>query len=75
MTLNSGSYCTINFSSVLQMAPCALVHQLSFDIEQFCHEVAEVLCERAGMKFWYCNNYDVEIVDVSSEMCLVIGVW
>ncbi|KAK3929277.1 DDB1- and CUL4-associated factor 15 [Frankliniella fusca] len=46
------------------MAPCALVHQMSFDIEQFCHEVAEVLCERAGMKFWYCNNYDVEIVDV-----------
>lgn len=47
------------------MAPCALVHQMSFDIEQFCHEVAEVLCEKAGMKFWYCNNYDVEIVDVS----------
>lgn len=54
------------------MAPCALVHQMSFDIEQFCHEVAEVLCERAGMKFWYCNNYDVEIVDVCPQSADVI---
>lgn len=54
------------------MAPCALVHQMSFDIEQFCHEVAEVLCEKAGMKFWYCNNYDVEIVDVCPESADVI---
>jgi len=46
------------------MAPCALVHQMSFDIEQFCYEVAEILCERAGMKFWCCNNYDVEIIEV-----------
>ncbi|XP_034257159.1 uncharacterized protein LOC117654554 [Thrips palmi] len=54
------------------MAPCALVHQMSFDIEQFCHEVAEVLCEKAGMKFWYCNNYDVEIVDVCPQSADVI---
>lgn len=54
------------------MAPCALVHQMSFDIEQFCHEVAEVLCDRAGLKFWYCNNYDVEIVDVCPQSLDVI---
>lgn len=54
------------------MAPCASVHQMSFDIEQFCHEVAEVLCERAGMKFWYCNNYDVEIVDVSTLVVCIL---
>lgn len=50
---------------LFQMAPCVLVHQRSFDVEQFCHEIAERLCIEAGKKYWFCNDYDVEIVDVS----------
>nr|CAD7448144.1 unnamed protein product [Timema bartmani] len=46
------------------MAPCVLVQQRSFDVEKFCHEVAEWLCEESGKKYWFCNDYDVEIVDV-----------
>ncbi|XP_067004415.2 uncharacterized protein [Anabrus simplex] len=46
------------------MAPCVLVMQRSFDIEQFCHNIAERLCEESGKKYWFCNDYDVEIVDV-----------
>ncbi|KAJ9593181.1 hypothetical protein L9F63_015278, partial [Diploptera punctata] len=46
------------------MAPCVLVHQRSFDVEQFCHEIAERLCVEAGKKYWFCNDYDVEIIDV-----------
>ncbi|PSN51064.1 hypothetical protein C0J52_01517 [Blattella germanica] len=41
------------------MAPCVLVHQRSFDVEQFCHEIAERLCVEAGKKYWFCNDYDV----------------
>ncbi|CAB3359272.1 Hypothetical predicted protein [Cloeon dipterum] len=43
---------------------CVLVRQISFDIEQFCHEVAQVLCADAGMQYWFCSDYDVEIVDM-----------
>nr|CAD7575558.1 unnamed protein product [Timema californicum] len=47
------------------MAPCVLVQQRSFDVEKFCHEVAEWLCEESGKKYWFCNDYDVEIVDLA----------
>jgi hypothetical protein len=43
------------------------VKQSSFDIEQFCHEVAQVMCGDAGMQYWFCSDYDVEIVDVRSS--------
>ncbi|KAK7872737.1 hypothetical protein R5R35_011872 [Gryllus longicercus] len=46
------------------MAPCVMVLQRSFDVEQFCHKIAERLCEESGKKYWFCNDYDVEIVDV-----------
>jgi DDB1- and CUL4-associated factor 15 len=49
----------------VQKYSCVLVKQSSFDIEQFCHEVAQVMCGDAGMQYWFCSDYDVEIVDVS----------
>nr|CAD7589986.1 unnamed protein product [Timema genevievae] len=49
------------------MAPCVLVQQRSFDVEKFCHEVAEWLCEESGKKYWFCNDYDVEIVDLNGR--------
>ncbi|XP_046388655.1 DDB1- and CUL4-associated factor 15 [Ischnura elegans] len=45
-------------------APSVLVHQMTLDVEQFCHEVAQKLCADAGKKYWFCNDYDVEIVAV-----------
>lgn len=47
------------------MAPGIVVLQRSFDIEQFCHETAEQLCKESDKKYWFCNDYDVEVVDVS----------
>ncbi|XP_049805751.1 uncharacterized protein LOC126248624 [Schistocerca nitens] len=46
------------------MAPCLIVLQKTFDIEHFCHIIAEKLCEESGKKYWFCNDYDVEIIDV-----------
>lgn len=37
---------------------------MSFDVEQFCHEIAEWLCIESGKKYWFCSDYDIEIVDV-----------
>lgn len=48
-----------------QMAPGVLVRQVSLDVEQFCHEMAQRLCTEAGKKYFFCNDYNVEIVDVS----------
>jgi len=44
--------------------PCVRVQQRSLDLEQFCHETATRLCAWADKKFWFCNDYDVEVVDV-----------
>ncbi|XP_045622574.1 uncharacterized protein [Procambarus clarkii] len=46
------------------MAPGVLVRQVSLDVEQFCHEMAQRLCTEAGKKYFFCNDYNVEIVDV-----------
>jgi len=43
---------------------CVRVQQRSLDLEQFCHETATRLCASADKKFWFCNDYDVEVVDV-----------
>jgi hypothetical protein len=40
------------------------VEQRSLDLEQFCHETATRLCDTAGKKFWFCNDYDVEVLDL-----------
>ena len=44
--------------------PCVRVQQRSLDLEQFCHETATRLCASADKKFWFCNDYDVEVVDL-----------
>lgn len=44
--------------------PCVRVQQRSIDLEQFCHETATSLCAWADKKFWFCNDYDVEVVDM-----------
>ncbi|XP_063606430.1 uncharacterized protein LOC134781245 [Penaeus indicus] len=46
------------------MVPGVLVKQVSLDVEQFCHEMAQRLCTEAGKKYFFCNDYNVEIVDV-----------
>jgi len=43
---------------------CVRVQQRSLDLEQFCHETATRLCAAAHKKFWFCNDYDVEVIDV-----------
>lgn len=46
---------------------CAKVTQRTFDLDLFCHHMAQRLCAAAGKKYWFCNDYDVEIVDVDPE--------
>jgi len=43
---------------------CVRVQQRSLDLEHFCHETATRLCADADKKFWFCNDYDVEVIDV-----------
>ena len=54
-----------------QMAPGVLVRQISFDVEQFCHEMAQRLCAEVGKKYFFCSDYNVEIVDVSSFLSVI----
>ena len=53
------------YYSLLQNAPGVLVKQVSLDVEQFCHELAQRVCTEASKKYSFCNDYNVEIVDVS----------
>ncbi|XP_073973419.1 uncharacterized protein isoform X2 [Rhodnius prolixus] len=41
---------------------CAVVRQSSLDIEQFCYKAAESICNMEGYKFWFCSDYDTEVV-------------
>jgi len=43
---------------------CIRVEQRSLDLEQFCHETATKLCAATNKKFWFINDYDVEVMDV-----------
>lgn len=43
---------------------CIKVQQRSLDLEVFCHHMAQKLCQAAGKKYWFCNDYDVEVVDL-----------
>jgi len=54
--------------------PCVKIEQRSLDLEQFCHETATRLCALADKKFWFCNDYDVEVVDIDPESGDVIAV-
>ncbi len=44
---------------------CLRVVQRSFDLEVFCYQMAQKLCQAAGKKYWFCNDYDVEVVDLN----------
>nr|XP_018902600.1 PREDICTED: uncharacterized protein LOC109034107 [Bemisia tabaci] len=58
--------------------PVCTVRQVSCDIEQFCSRVADIICKCEGFKFWFCNDYDVEIVDVcplNGDILLVLCMW
>jgi hypothetical protein len=46
---------------------CVKVQQRSVDLELLCHYMAQRLCAAAGKKYWFCNDYDVEIVDFDPE--------
>ena len=46
---------------------CVKVQQNSFELELFCHDMAQKLCQAAGKKYWFCNDYDVEIIDVDPD--------
>lgn len=65
----------IFFLPVLQMVPGVLVKQVSLDVEQFCHEMAQRLCTEAGKKYFFCNDYNVEIVDVSICIDIIIDLF
>ncbi|XP_014256956.1 uncharacterized protein LOC106670834 [Cimex lectularius] len=54
--------------------PLAVVRQSSLDIEQFCFKAAEAICEMEGYKFWFCSDYDTEIVKVCQVTGEVLGV-
>jgi len=54
--------------------PCVRVQQRSLDLEQFCHETATGLCAAADKKFWFCNDYDVEVVDMDPHSGDVVAV-
>uniref|UniRef100_A0A1B6H7S5 DDB1- and CUL4-associated factor 15 WD40 repeat-containing domain-containing protein n=1 Tax=Homalodisca liturata TaxID=320908 RepID=A0A1B6H7S5_9HEMI len=53
---------------------CERVYQTSLDIEQFCFKAAEIICKCEGFKFWFCNDYDVEIIDVCAFNGDILGV-
>mgnify|MGYP002715716655 CR=1 FL=1 len=46
-------------------ASCVVVDQQSLDIEGICHSVATTLCQVSDKTFTFCNDYDIEILDVS----------
>lgn len=46
-------------------APCVVIDQQSLDIEGICHSVATTLCHVSNKTFTFCNDYDIEILDVS----------
>ena len=37
------------------------------DLELLCHYMAQKLCAAAGKKYWFCNDYDVEMVDFDPD--------
>lgn len=53
---------------------CLKVSQTSLDIELLCHDMAQKLCSAAGKKYWFCNDYDVEIIDLDPNSGEVICV-
>ena len=50
-----------------QKLPHVCVKQMSIDTEQFCHEMAQRLCTQAEKKYWFCSDFNVEIIDLCLE--------
>jgi len=53
---------------------CIRVEQRSLDLEQFCHETATKLCAATNKKFWFTNDYDVEVIDLDPGSGDVVAV-
>ena len=53
---------------------CLKIGQTSLDVELLCHDMAQKLCSAAGKKYWFCNDYDVEIIDIDPDSKDVICV-
>lgn len=53
---------------------CVKAQQRTLDLEVFCHYMAQKLCQAAGKKYWFCNDYDVEIIDLDPESGNIICV-
>merc|ERR1711981_1396440 len=53
---------------------CLKIGQTSLDVELLCHDMAQKLCSAAGKKCWFCNDYDVEIIDIDPDSKDVICV-
>lgn len=47
------------------LTPRVVVDQQSLDIEGICHSVATTLCQLSNKTFTFCNDYDIEVLDVS----------
>ncbi|BET02244.1 DDB1 and CUL4 associated factor 15 [Nesidiocoris tenuis] len=53
---------------------CAVVRQESLDIEQLCFKAAQFICKMEGFRFWFCSDYDTEVVRVCHLTGDVLGV-
>ena len=51
----------------VQKVPHVCVKQMTIDTEQFCHEMAEKLCNLAAKKYWFCSDFNIEIIDLCLE--------
>lgn len=59
---------------VQQGVSCAVVDQSSLDIEQFCFKAAEAICKMEGYKFWFCSDYDTDVIWMCPYTSDVVGV-
>ena len=48
--------------------------QHSLDVELLCHDMAQKLCLMADKQYWFCNDYDVEVIDLDPTSGEVICV-
>ncbi|KAL1116486.1 hypothetical protein AAG570_004958 [Ranatra chinensis] len=54
---------------------CAVVTQSTLDIEHFCYKAAESICKMEGFKFWFCSDYDTEVINMcpaTEDMLFVV---
>ena len=47
---------------------------MSIDTEQLCHEMAQRLCALSKKKYWFCTDFNVEIIDMCLETDDVVAV-